>query len=73
MRIYLMHCKACDKLMNEWELKKIDPFTNDYADLCSSCLSSSYRVFFDDITEEDSTINDNEPLTIVDDSGTIVL
>ena len=68
-----MHCKACDKVMNEWELRKIDPFTNDYSDLCSSCLSVSYRVFFDDISEEDSTLDNNKDLTFIDDSGTIVL
>ena len=68
-----MHCKACDKVMNEWELRKIDPFTGDYADMCTNCLSVSYRVFFDDISEEDSTIDNKEDLTFIDDSGTIVL
>lgn len=67
-----MRCKACDKMMNKWELKKIDPFTGDYADMCNDCLGVSYRVFFDDISEEDSTVQ-SEGLTFNKDSGTIEL
>jgi len=36
-----MRCKACDKLLNEFEIKKVDPTTGDYLDLCGNCHKES--------------------------------
>jgi len=37
----MSRCKACDVIMNEYELKRIDRITGDYSELCSNCLSAS--------------------------------
>ena len=37
----MSRCKACDTIMNEYELKRIDRITGDYSELCSNCLSAS--------------------------------
>ena len=37
----MSRCKACDVIMNEFEMKRIDRATGDYSELCSDCLSAS--------------------------------
>lgn len=37
----MSRCKACDVIMNEYELKRIDRITGDFSELCSNCLSAS--------------------------------
>jgi len=37
----MSRCKACDVIMNEFEMKRIDRATGDYSELCSNCLSAS--------------------------------
>jgi hypothetical protein len=37
----MSRCKACDVIMNEFEMRKIDRATGDYSELCSNCLSAS--------------------------------
>jgi len=34
-------CKACDTIMTEHEMKKKDPETGEYLDLCSVCDDES--------------------------------
>jgi len=41
-------CKACDVIMNEYELKRIDRVTGDYSELCSNCLSASTEALRED-------------------------
>lgn len=36
-----MRCKACDKLMNDYELSRVDPLTGQYHDMCTNCLKAS--------------------------------
>jgi len=36
-----MRCKACDTILNDWELTRQDKSTGEYLDLCSECLSAS--------------------------------
>jgi hypothetical protein len=37
----MSRCKACDVIMNDFEMRKIDRATGDYSELCSNCLSAS--------------------------------
>ena len=37
----MSRCKACDTIMNEWELKRIDMMTGLHLDLCNVCKSHS--------------------------------
>jgi hypothetical protein len=37
----MSRCKACDVIMNEFEMRRIDRATGDYSELCSDCLSAS--------------------------------
>ena len=37
----MSRCKACDVIMNEFEMRRIDRATGEYSELCSDCLSAS--------------------------------
>lgn len=37
----MSRCKACDTIMTEHEMKKKDPETGEYLDLCSVCHNES--------------------------------
>ena len=37
----MSRCKACDTIMNEYELKKIDANTGKHLDLCGECARHS--------------------------------
>ena len=44
----MSRCKACDVIMNEYELKRIDRVTGDFSELCSNCLSASTEALRED-------------------------
>ena len=44
----MSRCKACDVIMNEYELKRIDRITGDYSELCSNCLNASTEALRED-------------------------
>ena len=44
----MSRCKACDTIMNEYELKRIDRITGDFSELCSNCLSASTEALRED-------------------------
>lgn len=35
-------CKSCNDILEEWELKSIDPLTDTYTELCDNCISNTY-------------------------------
>jgi protein-arginine kinase activator protein McsA len=37
----MSRCKACDVILNEYELKRIDNHTGMHLDLCNVCASHS--------------------------------
>ena len=43
----MSRCKACNVIMNEYELKRIDRMTGDYSELCTDCLTASIEAEFD--------------------------
>ena len=42
----MSRCKACDTILNEHELKRKDPETDQYLDLCNECLDESNRAIY---------------------------
>lgn len=49
-----MRCKACDTLMTDDELKKIDKLTGDYTELCGHCEDASNEALYINEDEEDT-------------------
>jgi len=43
----MSRCKACDVILNEYELKKVDKETGIHLDLCNVCLSHSDEAMHD--------------------------
>ena len=43
----MSRCKACDVILNEHELKRKDPETGEFIDLCGECLDESNQAMFD--------------------------
>ena len=37
----MSRCKACDTILNEYEMRKRDRVTDEHLDLCSVCNSAS--------------------------------
>ena len=37
----MSRCKACDVILNEYELRRRDRITDEHIDLCSVCHSAS--------------------------------
>lgn len=66
-----MHCIACDKLLNEFEIRKIDSQTGDYYDLCGECLKVSNKTISDWGADVDIESDYNYYLTFEDDDGII--
>lgn len=48
-----MRCKACDKMMSDYELTRKDKLTGEYIDLCGACYSVSAKA----ISDYDSTVD----------------
>lgn len=40
-------CKCCNAILEEWEMKTVDPLTGTYTELCDECVK-------DDILEDDA-------------------
>lgn len=39
-------CKCCNDILEEWEMKSIDPLTGKYTELCDICIKEDS--FIDD-------------------------
>ena len=42
-------CKSCNAILEEWEMKTIDPLTGTYTELCDECIKDD--LFEDDLWE----------------------
>ena len=40
-------CRCCNEVLEEWEMKTIDPLTGTYTDLCDVCIQP-IELFDDD-------------------------
>jgi hypothetical protein len=52
-----MRCRACDKVLNEWDSKRKDTFSGEYLDLCGHCLSQSRPYDIDQESGDTEDIN----------------
>lgn len=53
----MSRCKACDVILNEHELKRIDHQTGYHLDLCNECAAHSNDAVLDEINNELEDIN----------------
>lgn len=51
-----MRCKACDIILEEYELNRKCNITNTFLDLCSLCATISDQVLEDTYTEDNGNI-----------------
>ena len=42
-------CRSCNAILEEWEMKAIDPLTGTYTELCDECVKDD--LFEDDLWE----------------------
>lgn len=42
-------CKCCNAILEEWEMKTVDPLTGTYTELCDECTKDD--LFEDDLWE----------------------
>ena len=40
-RLKMSRCKACDTILNEYEMRKRDRVTDEHLDLCGTCHTAS--------------------------------
>lgn len=59
----MSRCKACDVILTESELKRIDKYSGQHLDLCSVCHKHS------DEAIEGNWIDDTEDLPLIDNRG----
>jgi hypothetical protein len=60
-----MHCKACDKLLEDMELKRKDKLSGGgFLDLCNSCYTESNRAMADNVFDVDQLESHPETLDI---------
>ena len=45
----MSRCKACDVILNEYEMKKVDKETGLHLDLCNICLAHSDDAMHDSL------------------------
>lgn len=47
-----MHCKSCDKILNDYELRRKNRF-GEYEDMCSKCLDKAGVSEYDELLDGD--------------------
>lgn len=52
-----MKCKACDKMMTDFDVTRKDRVTGEYLDLCGACYSVSQKAMSDYDTTVDSFVD----------------
>jgi len=57
----MSRCKACDVILNEYELRRRDRITDEHIDLCSVCHSASDEAIEENwsLAEETGIIRSN--------------
>ena len=57
-----MHCKACDALLNEFDLRKRNPANGEHLDLCGTCRQYSYEAYAEATYDNWARKNEREGL-----------
>ena len=52
-----MRCKACDKMLNDYENSRKDRLTGEFVDLCSDCYTVSTKAMSDFETDVDNYVD----------------
>ena len=52
-----MRCKACDKMLNDYETSRKDRLTGEFLDLCGTCHSVSSKATSDYDTTVDISVD----------------
>lgn len=52
-----MRCKACDKMLNDYETSRKDRLTGEFLDLCGTCYSVSSKATSDYDTTVDIAVD----------------
>jgi len=58
----MSRCRACNNAMTDTEMKRKDPHSGDYTDLCSACLVVSIEA----LLELDGMVTDIETIQLLD-------
>jgi hypothetical protein len=60
-RLIMSRCKACDVILNEYELRRRDRITDEHIDLCNVCHSASDEAIEENwsLAEETGIIRSN--------------
>jgi len=53
-----MRCKSCDAILADYELSRKDKDTNEFLDLCSTCLTYSNEASYNVSLEVDIDYNE---------------
>lgn len=58
----MSRCRACNNAMTDTEMKRKDPHSGDYTDLCSACLVVSVEA----LLEMDGLVTDIDTIQLLD-------
>ncbi len=58
----MSRCRACNNAMTDTEMKRKDPQSGDYSDLCSACLVVSVEA----LLEMDGMVTDIDTIQLLD-------
>ena len=53
-----MRCRACNVILSEWELARKDKETDEFLDLCGTCLTYSNEASYNVDLDVDININE---------------
>ena len=56
----MSRCKACDVILNDYELNRIDHQTGHHLDLCNECASYSNDAVLDEVNKIFDSLSSNE-------------
>lgn len=58
----MSRCRACNNVMTDVEMRRKDPNTKDFTDLCTTCFVSSVQT----LVEMDGYINDIDTIQLME-------
>jgi protein-arginine kinase activator protein McsA len=56
----MSRCKACDVILNEYELKRIDHQTGQHLDLCNECAAHSNDAVLEEVNKVFDSLSNEE-------------
>lgn len=62
----MSRCKACNTILNDYDLKRKDKLTGEFLDLCGLCYSESQEALYDAQSECEQSIYTGNMSQVVD-------